>query len=55
MSVGVVPAAGRLNASLVPDTAPLEARLRLAPHEREVEVRVYIDRFIGEGKCSSYT
>lgn len=46
VTVGVVPAAQ--NATLVPDTSPQYALLRLVSGETHVEVRVFVDRFIGE-------
>ena len=48
VTVGVVPAQGRLNVSVVPDTRPMQTELRLAAGEDRVEVRVYVDEFIGE-------
>ena len=37
-----------MNVSVVPDTRPMQAELRLAPGEDHVEVRVFVDEFIGE-------
>ena len=48
VTVGVVPAQGRVNVSVVPDTRPMQAELRLVPGEDRVEVRVFVDEFIGE-------
>jgi sucrose-6-phosphate hydrolase SacC (GH32 family) len=46
--VGVVPAQGRVNTSVVPDTSPIETELRLVAGEDQLEVRVFVDEFIGE-------
>jgi sucrose-6-phosphate hydrolase SacC (GH32 family) len=46
VTVGVVPAAQ--NSTVVPDTFPQHASLRLVPGETNVEIRVFVDRFIGD-------